>query len=462
MHTILKASAVVLALTLAACGDTSKEKDTASMSESTFKEDNIAYLEENKEKDGVQVTASGLQYKIIESGDGATPTAQDEVTVHYAGRLIDGSEFDSSYKRGEPATFPAGRLIKGWTEALLLMKEGDKWELTIPAEIGYGSAGAGGAIPGDATLVFDIELIAVVSDDTKAEKEAADAASSAKAAEGFIAEQQAFLDANAKKDGVKVTKSGLQYKVIESGEGPMATAEDMVTVHYAGRLVDGNEFDSSYKRGEPATFEAGRLISGWTEALTMMKVGDKWELSIPSDIAYGPDGAGSVIPAHAALLFDIELLDIQTPAEVEAVKAAQQAKAQEAAEGAIVEEKTFLENNAKQEGVTVTESGLQYRVITSGEGDTHPTGTSKVTVHYAGKLLDGSEFDSSYKRGTPASFPLNGVISGWTEGVQLMKEGDKFEFFIPFTMGYGARGSGGGVPPYATLIFTVELLSIDS
>ncbi|MBL4837723.1 MAG: FKBP-type peptidyl-prolyl cis-trans isomerase [Kordiimonadaceae bacterium] len=464
MHKILKASAIVLTLALAACGDTNTEKDTATMSDAknTFKEDNIAYLEENKKKDGVQVTESGLQYKVIESGDGKTPTSNDMVTVHYAGRLIDGSEFDSSYKRGEPATFPAGRLIKGWTEALLLMQVGDKWELTIPAEIGYGTAGAGGAIPGNATLVFDIELLDVLSDEEVSAKEDAAAAEQAVAASAFKTTQQEYLDENAKKDGVIVTESGLQYKIVESGEGEIATASDMVTVHYAGRLIDGSEFDSSYKRGEPATFPAGRLIKGWTEALTMMKVGDKWELTIPSEIAYGAEGASGVIPGHAALVFDVELLDIKSEADVMAEEEAAQAAAQEVTDNAIAKEKVYLDSNAKQEDIVVTDSGLQYRVIKSGDGDAHPTSASKVTVHYAGKLIDGSEFDSSYKRGAPASFPLNGVISGWTEGVQLMKTGDKFEFFIPFEMGYGARGSGGGVPPYATLIFTVELISIDS
>lgn len=265
----------------------------------------------------------------------------------------------------------------------------------------------------------------------------------------------AFLEENKGKDGVQVTESGLQYKVIESGEGPTATASDYVTVHYAGRLIDGNEFDSSYKRGEPATFPAGRLIKGWTEALTMMKAGDKWELTIPAELGYGDAGAGGVIPGDATLVFDVELLDIKSE---EAMKA----EAEAAANAFKAEQEGFLEENAKKDGVTVTESGLQYRVIEAGKGDKSPTASSQVTVHYAGTLIDGSEFDSSYKRGTPASFPLNGVIGGWTEGVQLMKEGDKFEFFIPYHLGYGARGSGRNIPPFATLIFTVELISIDS
>lgn len=265
----------------------------------------------------------------------------------------------------------------------------------------------------------------------------------------------AYLEENKGKEGVKVTDSGLQYKVVESGEGRTATAEDYVTVHYAGRLIDGNEFDSSYKREEPATFPAGRLIPGWTEALTMMKAGDKWELTIPSDIGYGEHGAGGVIPGDATLVFDVELLAIKSEKEVKE-------EAEAAAKAYQTEQQAFLEENGKKDGVTTTESGLQYRVIESGKGEAHPTASSQVTVHYAGTLIDGSQFDSSYDRGAPASFPLNGVIGGWTEGVQLMKEGDKFEFFIPYHLGYGARGSGRSIPPFATLVFTVELLSIDS
>lgn len=119
------------------------------------------YLAQNKSKAGVQVTASGLQYRVIKSGAGKTPTASSNVTVHYAGRLIDGTEFDSSIKRNEPATFPVNGVIAGWTEALQLMKEGDKWELTIPFNLGYGERGAGGAIPPYAVLIFEVELLKV-------------------------------------------------------------------------------------------------------------------------------------------------------------------------------------------------------------------------------------------------------------------------------------------------------------
>jgi len=119
----------------------------------------------------------------------------------------------------------------------------------------------------------------------------------------------------------------------------------------------------------------------------------------------------------------------------------------------------FLEQNRKQEGVTETASGLQYTILEEGAGDS-PKARDTVTVHYRGTLVDGTEFDSSYSRNQPASFPLDGVIKGWTEGLQLMKVGGKTRFFIPPDLAYGSRGAGGIIGPDATLIFDVELLSI--
>ncbi len=120
----------------------------------------------------------------------------------------------------------------------------------------------------------------------------------------------------------------------------------------------------------------------------------------------------------------------------------------------------YLAENAKKEGVKVTESGLQYSIITNAEGP-KPKAEDTVTVHYRGTLIDGTEFDSSYSRGSPTSFQLNQVIPGWTEGVQLMSVGSKYRFVIPYNLGYGERGAGGQIGPYATLIFEVELLAIN-
>jgi FKBP-type peptidyl-prolyl cis-trans isomerase len=120
----------------------------------------------------------------------------------------------------------------------------------------------------------------------------------------------------------------------------------------------------------------------------------------------------------------------------------------------------FLEDYDAQSGVTKTDSGLRYKVVKKGEaGGKQPGPRSRVTVHYRGTLVDGKEFDSSYKRGEPIAFGLNQVIPGWTEGVQLMSEGDTYELVLPYDLGYGERGTG-GIPPRATLVFTVELLKV--
>lgn len=126
---------------------------------------------------------------------------------------------------------------------------------------------------------------------------------------------EAFLAENRGKDGVQVTESGLQYKVEEMGDGARPAATDTVTVHYRGTLLNGEEFDSSYQRGEPATFQLNRVIPGWTEGLQLMPVGSKFTFYIPSDLAYGERGAGQMIGPNSTLIFDVELLDIQAAAE---------------------------------------------------------------------------------------------------------------------------------------------------
>ncbi len=120
----------------------------------------------------------------------------------------------------------------------------------------------------------------------------------------------------------------------------------------------------------------------------------------------------------------------------------------------------FLAENAKKTNIVTTASGLQYEVLASGAGAKSPSATDNVTVHYKGTTIDGKEFDSSYSRGEPATFPLNGVIAGWTEGVQLMQEGDKYRFYIPSELAYGERGAGRTIGPNSALIFDVELIKI--
>lgn len=136
-----------------------------------------------------------------------------------------------------------------------------------------------------------------------------------------------------------------------------------------------------------------------------------------------------------------------------------QRKSEEQAKNAKAEGESFLAENGKKEGVVVLPSGLQYQVLREGNGN-KPSATDQVECHYEGTLINGQVFDSSYKRGQTATFGLNQVIKGWTEGLQLMQEGAKYRFFIPYHLAYGAQGAGQNIPPYATLIFDVELVKV--
>ena len=161
---------------------------------------------------------------------------------------------------------------------------------------------------------------------------------------------------------------------------------------------------------------------------------------------------------------ELKLTDEEMAQEIQAFQQQMQAKMMAAMEEMATKNKTegeaFLAENAKQEGVVVTESGLQYKVLEPGEGDS-PGANDVATVHYRGTLIDGTQFDSSYDRGQPATFPVGGVIAGWTEALQLMKPGAKWQLFIPAELAYGERGAGQDIGPNATLLFDVELISVE-
>ena len=228
------------------------------------------------------------------------------------------------------------------------------------------------------------------------------------------------------------TASGLAYKVLVPGTGnDHPGPRDVTEVHYTGWTTDGEMFDSSHKRNAPASFALDSVIAGWTEGLQFMVVGEKTRFWIPESLAYkGRPGA----PA-GMLVFDVELLSVKRAPEPPVVPADVAAPPADAKK---------------------TSTGLAYKVLTAGTGTTHPTATSKVKVHYSGWTTDGEMFDSSVTRGQPATFPLNRVIAGWTEGLQLMVEGEKTRLWIPVEMAYKNQPGR----PAGMLVFDVEMLKI--
>ena len=241
-------------------------------------------------------------------------------------------------------------------------------------------------------------------------------------------------DVAAPPSDAQTTASGLASKLIKPGTGSVhPSAEDLVEVHYTGWTTDGKMFDSSVTRGVPAKFPLGRVIKGWTEGVQLMVEGETRRFWIPAELAYGTRPPGGA-PA-GMLVFDIELLGVTPgPKPIPAPK--------DVAE--------------PPRSAHRTKTHLAYQVLKKGTGSRHPKATDQVEVHYTGWTTDGKMFDSSVQRGQTATFPLGGVIPGWTEGLQLMVEGEKTRFWIPAKLAYNNQPGR----PAGMLVFDVELIAI--
>jgi FKBP-type peptidyl-prolyl cis-trans isomerase len=362
--------------------------------------------------EGAVTTKSGLQYLEITPGTGRSPQKGDLLTMNFVGSLPDGTEITNSQTSGKPVSLVYGveSLLPGWEEGLGLMKAGGKAKLVLPPELAFGAEGYG-MVPPNSQLVLELELLTV--------------------------KEPPQPTSYAEKD-LTTTESGLQYIDLVQGDGKEAkkdyTVSTQFTVWVKGE--DKDQYIYSSKGGDPVSFVVGRgdtVFKGWDEGVLDMKVGGKRLLVIPPELAFG-DQAASGIPANSTLVMEVELVDATEPVVMTKV-----------------DEKDYQ----------TTDSGLKYYDIVVGEGIT-PTVGQTVIVHYTGWLEDGTQFDSSVERGQPFSFILGSgnVIPGWDEGVATMKVGGKRQLKIPPELAYGEQGSGGVIPPNATLIFDVELLEV--
>jgi FKBP-type peptidyl-prolyl cis-trans isomerase len=230
--------------------------------------------------------------------------------------------------------------------------------------------------------------------------------------------------------------TGLASKVLEAGSGTEKPGPaDTVTVHYSGWTTDGKQFDSSVDRGKTISFPLDGVIAGWTEGLQLMVAGEKRRFWIPANLAYGENPRAGA--PKGMLVFDVELFDIKKAPEPPPVPEDVAAPPADAVK---------------------TASGLASKVLSPGNGSRHPKATDQVEVHYTGWTTAGELFDSSVIRDEPVVFPLNRVIPGWTEGVQLMVGGEKRRFWIPANLAYGTNPPPGA--PAGMLVFDVELLDI--
>lgn len=259
-----------------------------------------------------------------------------------------------------------------------------------------------------------------------------------------------YIPWDAERAEVQTTESGLQYVVVREGEdsGDTPGPRDRVSVMYDGRLTDGTVFDSSYERGSSATFGVNQVISGWTEGLQLMSVGDEYIFYIPTELGYGQNPRpGGVIKPGDDLIFRVELKQV--------VKAPVPRPTDDEAWA------KYAPWDSELPEIQKTGSGLEYVVLASGdETGTAPQGSDRVVVYYEGRFdQGGGVFDSAFQRGEPAMFPVNRVIPGWIEALQLMRPGDRWLVHVPGDLAYGPAGNG-PIPPNAALNFEVELMDV--
>lgn len=259
-----------------------------------------------------------------------------------------------------------------------------------------------------------------------------------------------YIPWDSERPEVQTTESGLQYVIVREGEadGETVGPRDRVSVMYDGRLTDGTVFDSSYARGSTSTFGVDQVISGWTEGLQLMSIGDEFIFYIPTELGYGDSPRpGGVIKPGDDLIFRVELRQV--------VKAPDPRPTDDEAWA------TYTPWNSDSPNIVKTGSGLEYVVLASGdETGIGPEGSDRVVVYYEGRFdQGGGVFDSAFKRGEPAMFPANRVIPGWVEALQLMKPGDRWLVHVPGDLAYGPAGNG-PIPPNAALNFEVELMDV--
>lgn len=355
----------------------------------------------------IVTTESGLKYSVLAEGDGSeSPRIGDVVRVHYTGWLPDGTMFDSSRQRGMPTEFGLGAVIEGWNEALQLMSPGSRLKLTIPPDLGYGEQGSPPVIPANATLIFDVELIAIPARNPLP-----------------------FLEWDG--EGGTTTESGIAWKELSPGSGGVMDSQ-MLWLEFAMWTEGGELLFSDLLYGRPLLIPDPKApqLSLLTELLPSVTMGSTVIARVP--VSKMPELQNEKLDPEGHAIWQFRFAAASTLEKPEFVL-------------------------PPDEELITTESGLKYKVLREGCART-PDLSNTVLAHYAGWLTNGNGFDASYDRGSqPSRFPLGNLIKGWQEGMQLMGRGAKFLFVVPPDLGYGSADKG-NIPPNSTLVFVVELI----
>lgn len=414
-------------------------------------------------QDSYQTTDTGLQYKFYNNDEGETPQLGDFLMMEMVYGLEDTVLWDS---RNVPNDFniplEASLYDGDLFEAFSMLSPGDSASFLISADSFYLLLARAPSLPdfvepGD-FLTFDIKLLGVQNAEEKAMAEAA-------ALEELRIQAEADLTAYLAANSVttEALPSGLIFIEEKAGRGAKPKAEEMVKVHLTISLVDGTEMYST-KDAEPFEYQYGNDFDtkGLEEGVGMLRVGGKARLIVPQQLAYGAEGRGQMMPPYSSIIYDVELVDIRSKAEYDKEMAEKQAQQQAQEDVKKNAEKADRDNYLSANNITVepTATGLYYIETEKGSGEKAMPGNT-VTVHYTGKLLNGTVFDSSVEKGEPFSFRLGvgQVIKGWDEAIGMMNKGGKATLVIPSIIAYGSADRG-TIPPYSTLVFDVELIDV--
>ena len=405
-----------------------------------------------KGADGFTHLASGLDLKIVKHGNGKrNPKIGDHLEMHIHVHIKDSSMFDSrKMNNNKPVPFQVqAPSFKGDPiEGFMKMVAGDSAVMKLPVDslLKQNKQMMPGMKAGD-VLIYEVVLVSAVSD-------SAFKMESTLKADMQRAKDDADMIAYFKKNNIKAIKTatGLYYTISKEGTGETAKKGQNVSVNYTGRLLDGKAFDSNtdpeFHHTDPFSLVlgTGSVIRGWDEGLALLKKGSKATLYIPSGLAYGSQDRSPTIPANSVLVFDVEILDITTQADLD---------------DKVIKE-YLTKNNIK---ASKTASGLYYTITKEGVGE-KPIAGQKVSVNYTGMTTDGKKFDSNvdpeFKHTTAFEFQLGAgqVIKGWDEGLALLSKGGKATLFIPSGLAYGQRSPTQAIPPNSVLLFDVELVDI--
>jgi len=410
-------------------------------------------------------TETGLEYKFYVQNDGEKPQVGDFITIDMFYGTDDTVLFDSE-RIPDGLTFPLdSSYFKGdLFEGIRMMTIGDSASFRMSADSFYLIIARAPALPPFITpgsmMTFEVKLQDFKN---KEQQEMEDAA----ALEGRRMEAEDQLKAYLAENNITTAplESGLIYIEEKKGSGRNPQIDEMVSINLTVKLVDGTKIFSTDDRGEPFEYQYGQKFDtdGLEEGVGMLRKGGKATLIVPQHIAYGAEAKGQMIPPYSTIIYEVELLSMRSKEAYDKEREEQMAEAQ-AQQGQLKDaEKAVRDQYLADNGITVqpTASGLYYVETEKGTGKKAMPGNT-VSVHYTGRLLDGTVFDSSVEKGTPYSFRLGvgQVIKGWDEGIAMLNEGGKAVLIIPSDLAYRDQ-DGGTIPPYSTLVFDVELLSVE-